>query len=328
MRGRPAAAPGGSAGAGGEAGLEDLLERPGRDARPVVLHRERQSPGSAVLRGTFVQPQLNASSLRHGLGRVLDQVYQNAGQVLAGEPHRQSAALDIHGDGDHRPGQGREEIAIGQQLRGQIGDRLRGHPVPVPAVLRPFAAGRFGCSRMGESTQPRGAFQRRQTEIEEQQLLDQPAAGRSHQPEFAGIVDEGSCQHPRLLQQIAIEPQRRDHVAGVMRHLGQAFAPAAQVGQCLHHRLDPPARARGLASGLARSRQARLGLPCSGKNCCRQPDLREINHLCCLLLHGSLPFSSGVRVRGQRSEIRGQDRIHSTPACSLFPSPYSLVPSP
>ena len=87
--------------------------------------------------------------------------------------------------------------------------------------------------------------------VERHQLLHQPAAGRGHQPQLAAIVREGSGKHSRLLEQIAVEPQRRDHIAGVVRHLGQALA-----------RLRRLARVSTTASTRLRSmRHPLFGLP-------------------------------------------------------------------
>jgi hypothetical protein len=44
----------------------------------------------------------------------------------------------------------------------------------------------------------------------------------------------GGSQHSRLLQQIAIEAKRRDHVPGVMGQLGEIFPAAVLDGQCFH----------------------------------------------------------------------------------------------
>jgi hypothetical protein len=76
--------------------------------------------------------------------------------------------------------------------------------------------------------------------IQGHQLFHQPPAGRGHQPQFAAVVGKWNGQHPRLLQKVAIERQRGDHVARIMRHLGQALATAAQRGQRVHHRLRAP----------------------------------------------------------------------------------------
>jgi hypothetical protein len=52
---------------------------------------------------------------------------------------------------------------------------------------------------------------------------------------------ERSRKHARLLQQIAVEPQRRHHVPRIVGNFRDAFAPAAQRGESLHHLFYPPA---------------------------------------------------------------------------------------
>ena len=121
--------------------------------------------------------------------------------------------------------------------------------------------------------------------IERQQLFYQPAAGRGHQPQFVAVVMKRRVEHPRLLQQIAVEPQRRDHVAGVVGYLGQALAPAAQVGQGLDHDLHLLSWVHGVA-GQVLCRQARFNQTgcrqsCLSQPCCCRP-LFELRCLHCL----------------------------------------------
>jgi len=135
MRGRPAVVPEIVAGAGGVAGVEDLVQRLFRNARPVVFHRERQSLDRALRPRALTQGKQDAAALRHRLGGVLDQVDQNPGQLLARQPYRQRAALGIHGESDGGTCQGRQQIAIGQHFPGQIVDRLGGHQIKAAGAL-------------------------------------------------------------------------------------------------------------------------------------------------------------------------------------------------
>ena len=75
--------------------------------------------------------------------------------------------------------------------------------------------------------------------IEGNDLLHKAAAGRSHQPQLVPVMDKGSGEHARLLQQIAIEAQRRDHVARIVRYLGQSLSVTAQRGEGFDDCLDP-----------------------------------------------------------------------------------------
>ena len=82
-------------------------------------------------------------------------------------------------------------------------------------------------------------------------LLDQTAACRGHQPQLVPVMHEGSGEDAGLLQQIAVEPQRRDHVARIVGDLGEGLTVTAQRGEGLDDRLDPLAvGAYGLPSRL------------------------------------------------------------------------------
>src|SRR5581483_2782375 len=70
---------------GGVAGFEDPLERFGGDAGAVVLDGDRDRGRVAVAAGDFAERDLNAARAVHGLGGVLDEVDQDAGQVFAAE---------------------------------------------------------------------------------------------------------------------------------------------------------------------------------------------------------------------------------------------------
>lgn len=138
--------------------------------------------------------------------------------------------------------------------------------------------------------------------IERQQLLHQAAAGRGHQPQFAGVVLKRRVEHPRLLQKVAVDPQRRDHIAGVVGDLGQALALTAHIGQSLNHRHHTLALIHG-DSGQSRYRQ-----PSSSQTGFRHHTFFEFRCQSCLLHKLLLLF------RGQRSG-----------GSFLVPSPSSLV---
>jgi hypothetical protein len=69
-------------------------------------------------------------------------------------------------------------------------------------------------------------------------LFDQSAARRSHQPQFVPVMNERSGEDARLLQQIAVEPQRCNHVARVVRRLGESLSVTAQGSEGLDDRLN------------------------------------------------------------------------------------------
>ncbi len=126
-----------------------------------------------------------------------------------------------------------------------------------------------------------------------------PAAARAHS-------DVGSGQNTRLLQQIAVEAQRRYHVARIVRHLGKGLSLAAQRCKSLHDRLHPPA---------LRPVPCRPAAPCSLLACCRC-------HV--RLAHMPVPFlERPVNVRTVTSDSLS---VASTGRRFLFPASRSSVP--
>ena len=69
-------------------------------------------------------------------------------------------------------------------------------------------------------------------------LFDEAAAGGGYESQFAAVVREGRSKHSRFLEQVAIEVKRRDHVAGVVCDLRDAFAMMAQGRKDLHDLVD------------------------------------------------------------------------------------------
>lgn len=65
------------------------------------------------------------------------------------------------------------------------------------------------------------------------------AAGCGDQAQFVAIVAELRSQNAWLLEKVAIQTQRRDHVSGVVHHLVQSLARVAQRGQGFHDRFNP-----------------------------------------------------------------------------------------
>ena len=60
------------------------------------------------------------------------------------------------------------------------------------------------------------------------QFLNQAPACGCDEPEFAAVVNERFGQNSGLLQQVAIEVESCDHVACVVRNLGDGFAPVSE----------------------------------------------------------------------------------------------------
>jgi len=82
----------------------------------------------------------------------------------------------------------------------------------------------------------RQRYSRRRPGVKRHQLLDQPAACRRHQAQLLRVVRKRNGQDAGLVEQIAVEPKRSDHVACVVRHLRESFSAAAQGCHCFHDR--------------------------------------------------------------------------------------------
>ena len=291
-------------------------------------------------------------SLGDGFGGVLHQIDQQPGQILAGEAYRLGAAVGLHGQCHRGPGQRRQQIAVGQQLGGQVRNRQSGQQIPVPVPLfhacPVCARARFGAfpgaasgagRRLRDSLCCRGAARvrgaaqafggrqrgpapgvglkqaledavRNGVGIERHQFFHQAAAGGGDQAQFLGVMRVASSQHAGLLQQIAIERQRRDHIARIVGHFGEGLAPAAQCGEGLDDLFHPPAL------------DAIPGARCLGYCGSRLGSL-----------HTLVPFEGRCQVSGVRCQVSGVSSQFAVPGflsleVCLFPVPCSLFPSP
>jgi len=59
-------------------------------------------------------------------------------------------------------------------------------------------------------------------QIKNRKLLQQSPAGPANHPQFTRIVAEGHGKHTRLLQQIAIQVDCRNHIASIVNQRGEA----------------------------------------------------------------------------------------------------------
>ena len=120
---------------GGESGLEDFVQGICRNAPTVILDGQRELLLSArlcgaTLRGPFTQVQSDLAPTGHCLRCVLNHIDQHACQVFSRKPHCECAPIGVHGLCNRRPGQCRQQVAVGQQLCRQVVDGYGRHQIP------------------------------------------------------------------------------------------------------------------------------------------------------------------------------------------------------
>src|SRR6185437_16337431 len=121
-------------GAGGESEFESLFAQGHRNAGPIVAHGKKHAAGSG--RGSAAIKEADAVSILrgdsdmasggHGVCRVADQVDENAGEVLDGEPGASNAGHGGYRELDGRAGDCGKQRLKTAQVGGGVRYRYRG----------------------------------------------------------------------------------------------------------------------------------------------------------------------------------------------------------